>query len=224
MNEAESDQADCSHRSSIFRWDADAFTQKILSITGFAQSHFIIDVGCGDGSFREGLAKRSGFYVGIDVKLDKNWKRCRDANCQFVVCDARHLPFVDWAFDDALSKDVLHHTHHPKTVLLETMRVASRRIVVLESNRYNPIMFVHMTALLRHAHFKQADFESLIRSVDPAAVFSTAEAHVLPRRPPYLAPVLKSLFNCVERSRLRSIHSYNIAFANRLSGIMNRQC
>jgi SAM-dependent methyltransferase len=205
------------HRSncdSMFRWDAEQFTQKILSISRFSESDFVIDVGCGSGSFEQGLARRNGFYVGIDIAPDDNWKRYNDRNCQFIVCDARHMPFVNKAFDDALSKDMLHHTNQPRQVLLEIMRVTSRRIVIFEPNRYNPIMFVHMTALLGHAHFKQGDFESLVRSVDQTAIFSTAEAHVLPSRPLPLAVIMKFIFGCLEKSRLGPIHSYNIALVN----------
>jgi ubiquinone/menaquinone biosynthesis C-methylase UbiE len=214
MNPISMDRLQHSTSDSLFRWDSDRFTQKIISVMGFKESELVLDVGCGSGLFKEGLVKGNGFYVGIDVRPDENWKRYSSANSQFIVCDARLMPFVDKAFDDALSKDVLHHTRQPRQVLLEIVRVASRRAVILEGNRYNPIMFVHMTALLRHAHFKRADFESLIRSVDRAAIFSTAEAHVLPARPAALALIMRFVSGCFEKSRFRSIHSYNIAFLN----------
>jgi len=214
MNTTNQDPLPDSHSGSIFGWDSAPFTRRILSISRFSDRDFIIDVGCGTGSFEKGLTTGIGFYVGIDIRRDGNWKRYRSANSQFIVCDARHMPFVDRAFDDALSKDMLHHTNHPRQVLLEIMRVTLRRMVIFEPNRYNPIMFVHMTAIMGHAHFKQQDFVSLIQSVDSAATFSTTEAHVLPSRPGALAKIVNVFLSCIEKSQLRSIHSYNIAFVN----------
>jgi SAM-dependent methyltransferase len=179
---------------------------------GSIETNSFLDVGCGSGLLTALIGEQSALSVGIDVKRHEDWKDCARVGCHFVVCDAQQLPFVSLAFDEAFAKDMLHHANTPRRALLEITRVTSERIIVLESNRYNPIMFTHMTMLLGHAHFKQRDFIDLIQSVDSRAIFATAEAHVLPSRPKSIVRILTLFLTFLQSKQMRALHAYNIAF------------
>jgi SAM-dependent methyltransferase len=86
----------------------------------------LLDVGCGDGSIAKKLGEASGAsrVVGVDVILRP--QRVIDV----VQYDGLKLPFEDRAFEAVTIMDVLHHCTEPETVLRETLRVASRMLVI----------------------------------------------------------------------------------------------
>jgi SAM-dependent methyltransferase len=99
----------------------------------------VLDVGCGNGVFTLPLAERCAQIVGLDRSANMMrglpWKR-------LVQGDAARLPFRDGAFTLAFEANLLHHTPDPVAVLREMRRVASRYVVLVEPNRWNPLMFV----------------------------------------------------------------------------------
>src|SRR2546430_5323202 len=86
----------------------------------------LLDVGCGDGSIAKKLGETAGATreAGVDVVLRPQR-----------VIDVQHydwlsLPFPDRSFDAVTIVDVLHHCTEPETVLRETLRVASKMLVI----------------------------------------------------------------------------------------------
>jgi SAM-dependent methyltransferase len=86
----------------------------------------LLDVGCGDGAIAKKLGDAAGAskVVGVDVTLRPGR-----------VIDVQHynglaLPFPDRSFEAVTIIDVLHHCTEPETVLAETLRVASRMLVI----------------------------------------------------------------------------------------------
>jgi len=65
----------------------------------------------------------------------------QNANSRLVCGDATSLPFPAASFDLVFEANLLHHVQHPTTVLREMHRVSRKYVVVLEPNRYNPLMF-----------------------------------------------------------------------------------
>ena len=51
------------------------------------------------------------------------------------------LPFGDATFDVVFEANVLHHVGDRRAVVREMTRVSRRYVVLLEPNRYNPLMF-----------------------------------------------------------------------------------
>src|SRR5260370_31238714 len=86
----------------------------------------LLDVGAGDGSIAEKLGEAGGAtrVVGVDVVL----RPLRVIEVQHY--DGLSLPFPDRSFEAVTIIDVLHHCTEPETVLRETLRVASKMLVI----------------------------------------------------------------------------------------------
>src|SRR5262245_50220181 len=98
----------------------------------------ILDLGCGNGVFTERLAKEGALVTGLDFSAHL---LMQNAHGRLVCGDAACIPFADSAFDLAFEANLLHHASDVRTVLMEMCRVSRRYVVLLEPNRYNPLMF-----------------------------------------------------------------------------------
>jgi len=99
-------------------------TRSVAAHIGRAES--LLDVGCGDGNNTLKLAERIGArrVAGVDVLVrDRTYIEVRPY-------DGLHVPFGDHEFEVVTLLDVLHHCTDPLQVLKESLRVASRAVVV----------------------------------------------------------------------------------------------
>jgi len=143
----------------------------------------VLDVGCGEGHDAYFFSKRTDCVCALDLKPSAVWKRLKRENLTFIVGDANLLPFRDESFDYIFTKDILHHISNPKRVLREMLRVSKcgrGQVAVIESNRYNPISYIHMTMMRKHNHFSRRQFIELLRSVSDESVVFSLENHVYP--------------------------------------------
>ena len=98
----------------------------------------ILDLGCGNGIFTQPIAQSYPDVVGLDYSshlLEENPHRT------LVRGDATTLPFPDRSFDLAFEGNLLHHVSDRTGVIAEMSRVSRGYVVLLEPNRYNPLMF-----------------------------------------------------------------------------------
>jgi ubiquinone/menaquinone biosynthesis C-methylase UbiE len=155
---------------------------RCLDKLGFAfrGDESLVDCGCGDGRVARMLRERVRDVVAIDVEPFDTWSD--GPGLAFQVADAEELPFADSAFDLVHSKDSLHHMNAPEHALAEYRRVLKPdgTALIVESNRYNPIFYPHMTLALGHEHFSRRRFRELVRAVFPHARFGAFEAHYVP--------------------------------------------
>lgn len=174
----------------------------------------LLDVGCGDGGVATLLRRRVKEVVAVDVEEHGDW---RDApGLRFQVADGESLPFEDASFDLVHSKDSLHHMTQPEAALREYRRVLRRSgaALIVESNRFNPLFYPHMTLVLGHEHFSRGRFRALVAAVFADVRFGAFEAHYVPglRR---LLPVQHALEEALERvPGARPLLSYNFAVAS----------
>jgi SAM-dependent methyltransferase len=97
----------------------------------------ILDVGCGNGIFTVRFA-RNAMVTGLDFSsalLRQN------PHPRLIRGDATALPFADASFDCVFEANVLHHVRERESVVREMARTSRRYVVLLEPNRYNPLMF-----------------------------------------------------------------------------------
>jgi SAM-dependent methyltransferase len=107
----------------------------------------LLDVGCNWGRWSLGAARKGYAVVGIDPALDAVGAARRVAaqlgeDVEYVVADARHLPFPDASFDVVFSYSVLQHFSRPDVLrsIAETRRVLrpGGRALVQMANAFGP--------------------------------------------------------------------------------------
>ena len=91
----------------------------------------VLDFGCGDLSLaREILKLRPACHiVGIDV-IDNSKK---STDIPFTTYDGKTLPYQDSSFDSVISFYVYHHCDDPVAAFRECLRVARKRVILVES-------------------------------------------------------------------------------------------
>jgi len=180
----------------------------------FRGEESLLDTGCGDGGVARLLRERVGEVVGIDIEPSAAWHD--EPGLTFRVADAENLPFEDASFDVVHSKDSLHHMESPERALAEYRRVLKPEgaALIVESNRYNPVFYPHMTLALGHEHFNRRRFRSLVLGAFPKARFGRFEAHYAPPLNRVL-PLQHAVEEALERfPPFRPLLSYNFAVAS----------
>jgi ubiquinone/menaquinone biosynthesis C-methylase UbiE len=186
----------------------------------FLTNSTILDVGCGDANLWTAYFSKAGRYVvGSDIQSSKIWKEVKTENVEIVMCDARHLPFKHHAFQVVFEKDVLHHVNDYEKAIYELFRVASRKLIIVEANRYNPVSFLHMTLWKKHEHFSRREFVRMIsraKAKTDKLTFLTRESHFYPFKYLFMYYLLYRLEDLVEKIPLmEKLRNYNIALVTR---------
>ena len=97
----------------------------------------LLDVGCGNGVFTHHLEKLCGFVSA----LDNSGNMLAQNSCPRVVQgEGTDLPFRDGSFDVVFEANVLHHVKDRIKVVREMARASRRWVILIEPNRYNPLM------------------------------------------------------------------------------------
>jgi SAM-dependent methyltransferase len=115
------------HRAFVFGRRARVLSETLAG--WIAPSASVLDIGCGDGTIGNLIAKlRPDVCVkGVEYLLRPGCK----IECHSF--DGSTLPFADASFDVCLFVDVLHHTQNPSVLLGEAARV-SRAWVLLKDH------------------------------------------------------------------------------------------
>jgi len=95
----------------------------------------ILDIGVGHGSPVIGVKENSQYFiVGIDAFLPY-LKHCkaRKIHNEYILCDARHLPFKTKTFDTVLFLDVLEHLskRHGKAQIKKLEEIARKQVIIM---------------------------------------------------------------------------------------------
>lgn len=176
----------------------------------------ILNFGCGQGHDNVDFADKSMFVVGIDIVPSARWSGFRSQNSNFILSDGCYLPCKDNSFDIIFVKDVLHHIDKHDLALREILRVVKPNgtIYILESNRYNPISYFHMTVAENHQHFTKTYFRKVtsLQSLGHDVAFDSFEAHVIPLKSGLLRELFYLVEDLMERTFvINKFLSYNLA-------------
>lgn len=115
----------------------------LLAMAALRPGERVLDVGCGDGTFTEDAARRTGDVVGLDrsrAMLDAGAARLAHVpGIRWVEGDATALPFPDAAFDVVMAVAMLGALPDPAPAIREAARVLrpGGRVVLGDLNRWS---------------------------------------------------------------------------------------
>ena len=175
---------------------------------GYFSGTTLLDSGCGDGW--DAYLRRKYFrkITATDIETNPNWKNLASPGLVFKKADSEKLKFKSGSFDTVIEKDMLHHASDPESALKEMVRVAKKRVIVIEANRYNPLFYINLTLLNNHQHFTQKRFAGIMASCgrpfeikrfsarvcwinNPAVIRAFDKAEDLLEVIPFYAPVIE---------------------------------
>lgn len=117
----------------------------VFQLAGHLEGCAVLDVGCGDGTYAIGAARRGALAVGIDHDADmvsaaRERAAAERARVTWRLADAGALPFEDNTFDVVVAVTVLGLAEDPASILVEVGRVLKPggRVIVGELNRWSP--------------------------------------------------------------------------------------
>lgn len=136
----------------------------------------ILDVGCGTGWFTRRAAADGAVLTGLDVDESalSFAQQHRPANVQFVLGDARQLPFGDRSFDRVMSVTALCFIEDWARALAEIVRVTRRRFVVGLLNR-NSLLWIRKGRRGGKGAYRGAHWHT-VSEIDAAMKQSAADA------------------------------------------------
>jgi SAM-dependent methyltransferase len=123
------------HPSYVWRFGQD---RRLALIRGYAplEGRWILDVGCGIGTYVAKFRQFSDYVFGIDVDEERVAEGARSLpNLQ--VCASENLPFPDGTFDLVVLNEVIEHVGDDKQTIAECVRVLrpGGRVVIYAPNR-----------------------------------------------------------------------------------------
>lgn len=125
-----------------------------------------LEIGCGNGTWTTFLRKNCSNLVSVDLSKER-MRRARegidDLEINFVLCDARFLPFKDFSFDTVCAFEVIEHLPNYSEqlkFLSEVKRVVSNNGVFLITTPNRPLFRLYRKILKeRHTtHFSELNY------------------------------------------------------------------
>lgn len=113
----------------------------VLKLLEPRAAEHILDAGCGSGIFTRPVVEHGSRVTGVDLSLPMLARaRSRLPNQSFLAADMTALPFVDSAFDKAVSVTALEFIDNGKQALAELFRVTrpSGLVVLATLNSLSP--------------------------------------------------------------------------------------
>lgn len=184
----------------------------IEKIRPFFSGKTAFDAGCGDGEDASIISKYFSKVTAGDLEKNIHWEKFKSKKVSFVVSNAEKLKFKDRSFDTVIEKDMLHHASDPEKALKEMIRVAKKRVIVIEANRYNPLFYVNLTLLGNHQHFTKKRFKDIVSSTSQDYKIMHFSARVCPVNAPGFVSFFEKIEDALEKFPPYSpIIEYNLA-------------
>ncbi len=184
MNELSAERYDAWYRTPRGACIGDAEFRLLAGLLQAAAGERLLDVGCGTGYFTRRFARDGRLAVtGIDPDPHRiAYAAAHASPCdQYLVGDARELPFPDRSFDCTVCVTALCFIADERAALREMLRVTRRRLVLGLLNRASLLYLrKRATASYRGAHWHTAR--------DVRALFGGLPAHELRLRSAVFLP------------------------------------
>jgi SAM-dependent methyltransferase len=190
----------------------EAYRERLLSAFALTpvSDKRALDLGCGDGLEAVYLARLGYSVDALDLEAHPAWDALSETwkgKLNFRTADVSDLGKLHEEYDLVFEKDMLHHVEQPLAVLQEMRRLlkSGGRLLVAECNRYNPILYLHLTLMGNHQHFSWTQLRSLLdRSNLGDAKIRRREARVWPIESVAFQRLVNSVQEIVERLKIFS--------------------
>lgn len=210
------------------------------------EGRFILDIGCGLGTYVRRFRAFSPHVYGIDVDAPRLKEGAARGTPNLMVAVAERLPFADETFDVVVLNEVIEHVSDDAATLREAVRTLrpGGAVIIYAPNRLYPfethgvylgkryifgnIPLVNWlpnavrTRLVPHARaYLPADLRRITRGLDAEVV---EQGYVYPgfdniaARRPALAPLLRTAFYFMERTPLRAFGLSHFVVLRRRGG------
>lgn len=157
------------------------YKQRVYSrVSPYFYGDTLFDCGCGDGGDDILIAPHFKKIHGMDIEASPLWKERTSDKISFSVGYTEKLDFPDSSFDTVLEKDMLHHASDPVKGIREMARISKKRIIIIECNRYNPLLYINMTLINNHQHFTQKKFRQILESAGVPYEIKHFSARLIP--------------------------------------------
>jgi SAM-dependent methyltransferase len=132
----------------------------------------VLDVGCGNGVFTTRLAALAGRVLGVDISTHMLGQNPHPDRVEGATAA---LPFRDRAFDVVFAANLLHHLEDPRIALRELRRCSARHVVLIEPNRWNPLMLGFALLVRAERGVLRSTRRRLVASVEAAGLRVAAQ-------------------------------------------------
>lgn len=188
----------------------EAYRERLLSAFALTpvSGKRALDLGCGDGLEAVYLARLGYTVDAMDLEAHPAWEALSEAwkgKLSFRKADVSDLGKLRDEYDLVFEKDMLHHVEEPLSVLQEMRRLlkSGGRLLVAECNRYNPILYLHLTLMGNHQHFSWTQLRSLLKLAHMTdAKICRREARVWPIESTAFQSFVNTLQEIVERLQI----------------------
>lgn len=113
-------------------WGVSAINQLMVYAP---EAHSVLDIGCGQGMFRETFINLGRHWVG--VTLGPDFAVCLEKGLQVYERDMTNLPFTDETYDLLFARHVLEHSPFPILTLMEWRRVSKKYLLLVAPCPYH---------------------------------------------------------------------------------------
>lgn len=99
----------------------------------------VCEIGCGEGGMANYLFIGGHDVVAVDYSLnaiERAKSNYGELPIRFLKADATNLPLKTKSFETVTILETLEHTKKPERILIEGIRVASKRIIITVPNKY----------------------------------------------------------------------------------------